>query len=101
MKTERLTAKILPSSWEKCRHVRLSNGFKAHISYSQHYGDFISRIESPDGKIWQACDGYLSDDNGNWDKFPAELEFARAWVKPTSPGHWQTLMRPEFDIKWD
>lgn len=100
-----ITGVYLPrQSWEKASHWKLSNGFTCVIQYG-HYGELITCMESPDGQKWHACNGHLSADrkdfnqtaaDGDWTKFPPELEFARDWIEPTSPGHWQTIMRPKF-----
>lgn len=106
MKTSTLSGKRLPESWEKQAIYRLSNGCKVTVEYGPHYGDYVKCLETPDGKAFYGCNGHLSADrkdfgqtatDGDWSKFPPELEFAREWIQPVAPGHWQTLMRPMFN----
>lgn len=79
------------NSWEGGQWWKLENGFTAIVGYG-HCGEYVTKIfptglEVRDG--WQACNG--DDDAPDW---------AKPWIQPTSPGHWQTVMRPCFEKCW-
>lgn len=76
-------------SWEKQQYWKLDNGWTAIVEFSPHYGDYITQLYNKDVK-WQACNG-LKD-------LP---DFAKDWVTPISPGHWQTLVRTNFEKDWN
>jgi hypothetical protein len=80
--------KDLENSWGKQDYWKLNNGFTVIVEYSPHYGEYISQIFN--SKIrYCACDGI--------EKFP---DWARAWIEPIAPGHWQTIMKPKFLKLW-
>lgn len=75
-------------SWLRQHVFTLENGWTATIE-SSYYGDMISCLEK-DGYVWHCSNGQ------------ADLpEFAREWVQPIAPGHWQTLVRPLFNKQYN
>ena len=74
-------------SWEKQTVYNLSNGCTAIIEWSPHYGDFLSRIDKPDGAYWHCSNGISG--------LP---EFAKHWIQEICNAHGviARLVRPNF-----
>ncbi len=82
-----MKAKRLPESWEKQTWWQLENGFRICEEWSQCYGPFVKRMESPAGESWDASRGQP----------PAgPFAFAEAW-REGGTGHAARLIRPRFD----
>lgn len=73
-------------SWEKQTVYKLENGAKVTLEYNQHYGEYVSRIDLPNGDRWHCS-------NGNKD-LP---EFAQGWVEVVHALSNLSLVRPKFD----
>ena len=85
-------------SWEKQTLWKLENGWIATEEYSDHYGGFIKKLDSPDGKMWLASNGTPEQGLGaeHYNKvfgvsYYVDLpEFAAPWVnehRMVSPEH--------------
>ncbi len=94
-------------SWEKCSVWNLDNGWQAAVQYSEHYGEFVSRL-SKDGKHWYASDGYDNKYGTDPDPIMAKIfkdhialpEFAREWMEVINKTSGDTLIRPRFERKY-
>lgn len=78
-------------SWEKQQCFDLDNGWMATVEYSVHYGDMITRLDSPDRKTYWHCSNGIFDLPG----------FAHPWLRG---GDWfitQNLVDPKFVKVWD
>ena len=76
---------IQPHGIQKSREYLLNNGYTATVEYSLHYGDHVTRFDSPDGTYWHCSNG-LKD-------LP---DFARSWVRGGT-GVDATLINPQFE----
>jgi hypothetical protein len=73
-------------SWEHQTVFDLDNGWQATVEYC-HYGEMVTRLDSPDRKTYWHCSNGIKD-------LP---EFAREWL---NGGDWfttQNLVRPKFN----
>lgn len=79
-----MKAKLLPESWEKQKIAMLENGWKVTEEYNIHYGSFVKRLDSPDGKVWVACNGLNGAEKCNkifgCDKYIDLPDFALPYV---------------------
>lgn len=74
-------------SWEKQWVWDLENGWEATEEYGC-YGDFIKRLDSPDGKIWLCSNGTKKDGLGadhynkifGHEKYIDLPDFAAGWL---------------------
>ncbi len=87
-------------SWEKQTVYDLSNGFQATVSYS-HYGDMVSRLDSPDGYVWHCSNGLGKvPDLSNIPelKYITLPAFAHAWIEELKNAHgvFDRIVRPGF-----
>jgi len=95
---EKITGSALPASWEKCTVWLLSNGWKAWEQYNTCYGPYLSSLESPDGKLWQASNGDPGDQYsiGGAEKANAIFKTDKYIDLPEFAKPWLTLIRPEY-----
>lgn len=77
-------------SWEKQTVWDLSNGCRVTVERS-HYGEMVARIDDAAG-YWHCSNGY--------DSIPDRFSWARDWIEPIEPGHWDTIMIPKFRKTW-
>jgi hypothetical protein len=76
-------------SWEKQTNWDLDNGCQIILSFSDHYGEFISSIHTKDKMIWHCSDGLSG--------LP---DFAISWIEVVNENAEIKLVRPKFDRKW-
>ena len=76
-------------SWEKCTVWILSNGWTAWEQYS-YYGPYLSSLEAPDGKHWQASNGSPGDQSSIGGAAKANAAFSTD----------EYIDLPEFAIPW-
>ena len=78
------------NSWEGSEWWNLDNGFTAVVEYG-HCGEYVTKLFPKGSGVrdgWRASSG------------DAPPDWAKSWIQPTSPGHWQTVMRPCFEKVW-
>lgn len=77
-------------SWEKQSFFDLENDCSIRVEYNPFYGPLVTAIADFEGE-WFACNGLES--------LPERFAFARAWIEPITPGHWQRVMKkPRLEI---
>jgi hypothetical protein len=95
-----ITGKILPESWEKAKHFKLSNGWIAIINYNSFHGEYITQL-SKNGKVWLASNGSIENGLGaehynkvfKTDKYIDLPDFAKEW----RDNNQYKLVRPNFE----
>lgn len=88
-------------SWEKQQVFKLDNGWTATVEYSVHYGEMVSRLDSPKGEIvshknatkgkayWHCSDGL--------DDLP---DFAQSWREVVVMSAQTEIIRPRFEKEY-
>jgi hypothetical protein len=76
-------------SWTKQSVYDLDNGWTATVEDS-HYGEHVTRLDSPDGTYWHCSNG-IKD-------LP---EFAVEWLVGGDNFVIATLVRPSFKVSYD
>lgn len=77
-------------SWEKRKWYDLENDCSICVEYNPFYGDLVSIIHDHESE-WYA--------NNGLDSLPECFSFAREWIEPIVPGHWQRVMKkPRLEI---
>lgn len=100
-KTPELTGKHLPlKSWEKQSVYSLSNGWTATVGYSMHYGEHVTRLDSPNGLYWHCSTSpasfeILKTNIPNYKGIKNLPGFAECWRRGGS-GPAKDLVRPGF-----
>lgn len=100
-----MKATVSKKSWEKQTIWNLENGWQATEEYNIHYGPYLTRLESPDGKIWLASNGTKENGVGaefynkvfNTDKYIDLPDFANSWVEIVNKNANVGLVRPKFE----
>lgn len=78
-------------SWENQSVYDLDNGWQATLSYSTCYGEFVSRLDSPDRKTYWHCSNGVKD-------LP---EFARSWLKGGDFHTTANMVLVKFEKRFD
>ncbi len=95
-----MKAKINSRSWEKQSIFNLENGWVATVEYNPCYGEFVSRLDSPNGKMWHCSNGSPERGGGadnynqifKTDKYVDLPDFAKDWVNEKT-----NLVLPKFE----
>ena len=84
-----MTGKYLSNrSWEKQQLYRLDNGMVVTVEWNQCYGEFVKRIDDPEG-YWCASSGT--------DAMPERFHFLLDWQEVVVKSCDQKLIRPKFE----